>query len=209
MNDGFIAIWLLSMAAILYFTGWERQVADGLPLRVLGPFLGAAGVLHAMSVTVRDQAEMTGSAALAIGTALVLLVSMRKPGAILFTLFSALLTGFMWMWMGYIYSMDPVFVAVHPAWDGPLLAGLFAGLLADRFRSHFVISVLAAVIALGRAYLGPAAHDGLLFIGSSAWWDGLIIALTAARLTSAVKTFIKDKTLGVFDGRSGEQGGSS
>ncbi|MBO7744073.1 hypothetical protein I8J29_07705 [Paenibacillus sp. MWE-103] len=209
MNDGFIAIWLLSMAAILYFTGWERQVADGLPLRTLGAFIGATCVLHAMSVTVRGQAEITGSAALAIGSALVLLVIMRKPGAIFFTLFSALLTGFMWMWMGYIYSMDPVFVVVHPAWDGPLLAGLFAGLLADRFRTHFVIAALSAVVALGQAYLGPAAHDGVLFIGSLSWWDGLIIALTAARLTSAVKAFVKEKALGVLDSRSGEQGGSS
>ncbi|QHW30205.1 hypothetical protein GZH47_04670 [Paenibacillus rhizovicinus] len=209
MNDGFIALWLLSMAAILYFTGWEQAVADGMPLRLLGVFIGSSCVLQFITIAVQDQFVISGGAVLAIGTAVILLISIRMPGNMLYILFSALLTGFMWTWMRYIYSMDPVFIVIHPRWDGPVLAGLFAGLLVDRFRSHFILVVFSAVIALSSHYLGPAAHAAPLQIGSLAWWDGLAIALTAARVMGSIKSWLKEKALRLADIRSSEEGGSS
>ncbi|NBD22604.1 YphA family membrane protein [Paenibacillus glycinis] len=209
MNDGFIVFWLLSMAAILYFTGWEEQVADGIRLRTIGVFIGASCLLQLVSINIRGEAVVTGSAVLAIVTAVTLLITVRRLGTMLFVLFSSLLTGFMWTWMRYIYSMDPVFVVIHPHWDGPVLAGLFAGLLADRFRSHFTIVVLSALLALAYHFIGTAAQDSPLEIGSLAWWDGLAIALTAARVVGSIKAWIKQITFGMIDNQSGERGGNS
>ncbi|MBM7564469.1 YphA family membrane protein [Paenibacillus sacheonensis] len=209
MNDGFIALWLMTMAAILYFTGWEQAVADRLPIRVIGTFLAVACALQFIRLSLMDDIAATGSAVFILGTAIVLLFSIRQPGSMLFVLFSALLTGFMWTWMSYIYAMDPVFVIIHPRWDGPVLAGLFAGLLADRFRSHMTIVVLSGFIALSSRYLGPAAPSSPLLIGTLAWWDGIAIALTAARIMSSFKIWVKERTLGFVERRSGEEGGRS
>lgn len=209
MNDGFIVVWLFSMAAILYFTGWEKLVADGLSLRVVLPFLGAVALLQMMQLAIQEEVVVTGGAVLAIGTASLLWATMRAAGSMLFVLFTALLTGFMWSWMGYIYSMDPVFVALHPKWDGPLLAGIFAGLLADRFRSHFVIVVFGALVALGHHFIGAGGAATPVVVGSLAWWDGAAIALTAARVVSSVKVWIKEKTLRFAQDRAGEREGST
>ncbi|WP_219836515.1 hypothetical protein [Paenibacillus sp. R14(2021)] len=209
MNDGFVAIWLFLMAAILFFTGWREQVCGSTSARMIGYFLGGIMLLHVVKLEFGNDWVVTGSAGLAVGTALVLLMATRQMGSILFVLFSSLLTGFMWMWMHYIYSMDPVFIVLHPVWDGPILAGLFAGLLADRFRSQFVIAVLGAVMSVSDYYLGQPSHAETLQIGSLAWWDGLVIALTAARLTGNVKGWLKRRAMDWMDNRSGEQGGSS
>lgn len=210
MNEGFIALWLLSMAAILFFTGWGNAVSDDMPLRTIVAFIGTVAVLHFFTVSVQDQVVIGGGALLAIGTAVVLLLTMHSPGSMLYILFSALLTGFMWTWMRYIYTMDPVFIVIHPRWDGPVLAGLFAGLLADRFRSHFIIAVFGAVMSLSTHYLGPAAPSAALRIGTLAWWDGLTIALTAARVMANVKAGIRLMALRLADGgRSGEEGGGT
>ncbi|SEN24340.1 hypothetical protein [Paenibacillus sp. OV219] len=208
MNDGFIAFWLLSMAAILYMTGWKEHVADGVPHRAIVYFILFALLLHYVQLSIGEAAGITGSALLAVTLAAALLIAMRNIGAMLFVLFSALLTGFMWMWMRYIYGIDPVFIVVHPVWDGPLLAGLFAGLLADRFKTQFIITVLAAVLSEGNQLLSPIALSKPLIIGTATWWDGLVIALCAARLTGNVKHWLKEKTLRMLDGR-GERGGSA
>ncbi|AZN40700.1 YphA family membrane protein [Paenibacillus albus] len=208
MNDGFIAFWLLSMAVILYMTGWKEHVADGVPRRAIVYFILFALLLHYVQLTIGEDTAITGSAILALTLAAALLIAMRNIGVMLFTLFSALLTGFMWMWMRYIYGMDPVFIVVHPVWDGPLLAGLFAGLLAERFKTQFIIVVLAAVLSEGNHLLSPLGLTKPLVIGTATWWDGLVIALCAARLTGNVKHWLKEKTLRMLESR-GERGGSA
>ncbi|SFS81801.1 hypothetical protein [Paenibacillus sp. BC26] len=209
MNDGFIAFWLLSMAFILYATGWKEQVAEGMSSRMLGLFILGALLLHVAELTIRDSILLTGSAALAIAVALFQLARIRHFGSMLFVFFSALLTGFMWMWVRYIYGMDPVFIALNPAWDGPLLAGLFAGLLADRFRSQFVIAVFAAVFSQLDLLISPLVITKQLMLGSPAWWDGLVIALTAARVTGNVKNWLKHKVVRFVEGRAGEERGGN
>ncbi|SDW31153.1 hypothetical protein [Paenibacillus sp. CF384] len=208
MNDGFIAFWLLSMAFILYVTGWKEQVAEGMSSRMLGLFILGALLLHVAELTVKESVLITGSAALAIAVAFIQLAMLRHFGTVLFVVFSALLTGFMWMWVRYIYGMDPVFIVLNPAWDGPLLAGLFAGLLADRFRSQFVIAVFAAVFSQLDLLISPLVITKLMMIGSPAWWDGLVIALTAARVTGNVKNWVKQKAVRFVEGRTGERGGN-
>ncbi|RAP76406.1 hypothetical protein [Paenibacillus montanisoli] len=208
MNDGFVTFWLLSMAFILYVTGWKELVADGVPFRVLGLFLLAALLLQVAELSIGEHVVLTGSAALAIGVALLQLALIGQWGSMFFVFFSSLLTGFMWMWVRYIYGMDPVFYALHPVWDGPLLAGLFAGLLADRFRSQFVIAVLAAVFAQFNQWISPLEASKLMVIGSAAWWDGFIIAMLAARITGNAKNWLKQKAVRFIDDRSGQRGGS-
>lgn len=208
MNDGFIAFWLLSMAAILYMTGWKEHVADGIPHRIIVYFILFALLLHYVQLPLGGSARITGSAALAVIFATILLITMRNVGATLFVLFSAMLTGFMWMWMRYIYSIDPVFIVVSPKWDGPLLAGLFAGLLADRFKTQFILTVLAGLFSVGDQLLSPLAVSKPIIIGTATWWDGLVITLCAARLTGNVKLWLKEKTLRMLEGR-GERGGSA
>ncbi|WP_308639122.1 YphA family membrane protein [Paenibacillus silvisoli] len=209
MNDGFITFWLLSMAFILYVTGWKEQVADGVPFRVLALFFLGALLLQVAELSIGEHVVLTGSALLAIGTALLLLAFIGHIGSILFIFFSALLTGFMWMWVRYIYGMDPVFYALHPDWDGPLLAGLFAGLLADRFRSQFIIAALAAVFAQFDQWISPLSVSKIMMFGSPAWWDGFVIAMLAARVTGTVKQWLKQKAVRFVEDRSGQRGGNA
>ena len=46
-----------------------------------------------------------------------------------------------------MYMIDPVFILLKPLWDGPLIAGLFSGLLCERFRTQAAVAVIAAIIA--------------------------------------------------------------
>ena len=53
MNDGYIAIWFLTMGLILFMTGWHEQVADQLSRHALSLILMGALVLQAVKHTAK------------------------------------------------------------------------------------------------------------------------------------------------------------
>lgn len=106
-----------------------------------------------------------------------------------------------------MYMMDPVFILLRPAWDGPLIAGLFSGLLCDRFRTQAAAAVIAAVIEPFHFVINRLNGITEHIIGSLAWWDGLMIAMLVARIISNAKGYLRRKTLPIIDEPRGQRGG--
>ncbi|MFB9329558.1 hypothetical protein ACFFSY_26780 [Paenibacillus aurantiacus] len=208
MNSGITALWLLTMAGILYMTGWQRQVADHTPAWKVTIVLAGIALLHQYRFAIGWRGiDIYGSAAWAIACALVALAASRSLLQSLFALLCALLSGTVWLWVRYMYESDPVFVFLRPELDGPVLAGFLAGMLTETIGMHFfVVTASAAIAPLAALYL-PAAV-ARIEIGSLAWWDGTAVALVSARLTGNVKAGFRAIAKWLGEGRSGERGGS-
>ncbi|MFC4103746.1 YphA family membrane protein [Paenibacillus xanthanilyticus] len=208
MNGGITALWLLAMGGILYVTGWQRQVADGLAGWKVAAVLAGIVLLHHYRIPVGWRGvEVYGSAAWAMGCAFVALAAARSVMQSLFATLCALLSGTVWLWIRYMYESDPVFVFLRPELDGPVLAGFLAGVLTDSVGMHlYVVTAAAAIAPMAALYLPAAAAR--IEIGSLAWWDGLAVALVGARLTWNVKDGFRAIAKWLGEGRSGERGGS-
>ncbi|UVI32372.1 YphA family membrane protein [Paenibacillus spongiae] len=186
MNEGFIAVWLLSIGLILFCTGWQRHVAGRISGRSVLIYLCVAAILHPVFIPVGPDIMLRGSAGWALLTAIIAVVSVRNTMQTVFVILCTMLAGTVWLWIRTMYAMDPVFILMNPKWDGPLMAGLLAGLLTDRFRYHYGIVTLAAAIAEFSSAAGR--HTTVVTLGSAAWWDGVAIALITARMVWNLKT---------------------
>lgn len=208
MNKGYIAIWLLSIGLILYCTGWQRHVAGRISGRSVLMFLCGAVVLHPVIIPVGPDIVLRGSAGWALLAAILAVASVRNAMQTVFVILCTMLAGTVWLWARTMYAMDPVFILMHPTWDGPLMAGLMAGLLTDRFRYHYGIVTLAAAMA---EFSSPAGRHTVVTLGSAAWWDGVAIALIAARMVWNMKTGIRRAARRAADGywQRRQRGGSS
>lgn len=209
MNEGFVAAWLATMFVILYTTGWQRFVADRVPGRIILLVLAAAAACHAVAVPLGPACSIRGSAAVVVVAAIVSAIHIRSIRYSLLLMMCALATGFVWLWIGYLYATDPVLVLYRPEWDGPLVAGMLSGMLTGKFRAQFSLVALAAAIAPFADRLAPMHAADVVIGGSAGWWDGLLIGLTAARLTGSVKGWIHRSATRLRDGRFGQRGGHS
>jgi len=189
LNEGFIACWFAFMLLILYMTGWKEQVADGIPGRVLAVFLLSVIVLHNLRLPLGNDLYIQASLLAAVGAAILAAADCRKPGMVISLLFSCLCTGIIWTWARIMYRADPVFIGLHPLWDGPLLAGIMGGLLVERFRHQFALLVFSALMAF--LFVPVRETAGNVVIGSPGWWDGLAIAMLTARAVTVVKGFMR------------------
>ncbi|MFC5650835.1 hypothetical protein ACFPYJ_17300 [Paenibacillus solisilvae] len=206
MNDGYIAVWFLTIGIILFMTGWQEQVADQLSQRSLSLILAGAFMLQFVTIPIISELAVKGSVVYITAVTAASLLLLRRPGTIVYVLVCGVLTGMICLWIRYMYLLDPVFILLNPAWDGPLIAGLFAGLLCDRFRTQSSVVVIAAVISPLHAVIHT--WNGMQFvIGSLAWWDGLMISLMVARVIGNSKGWLRRKTLPVMDEPSGQRGG--
>ncbi|QYR19928.1 hypothetical protein KZ483_18885 [Paenibacillus sp. sptzw28] len=209
MNDGFIAVWLLTILFILYMTGWHDLVAEEVPRRLVVIIAAAAAVLHFAEFTVHPAVQLRGSALCAVLAAVVSLVAMRQSFQALFLLLCSLLIGVIWLWSRYIYIIDPVFILFRPGWDAPLIAGLLAGLMVDRFRSQSAAIIIAALLPPFADLIRPLGAAKTVIIGSPSWWDGLAIAFVTVRLIANGKILIRRMTQRLLEARSGQRGGST
>ena len=93
-----------------------------------------------------------------------------------------------------MYMVDPVFILLKPdLWDGPLIAGLFSGLLFDRFPTQAAVAVIASIIAPfnGVLHAWNGLTDPIIVIGSLAGADSLIIAMVVAQLIGNAKGWLR------------------
>lgn len=195
------------MLLILYATGWKQQVADGVSGRALAIFVIAVLILHNIKIPIGTTTDyVQGSVLAAVGAAILSLVSIRQAGQFVYLTLCSLFTGVIWMWVHVMYRADPVFVGIHPLWDGPLIAGLMAGILVERFRHQFTLIVASALISQLVDIIRPPG--GMLIIGSLGWWDGFAIALLSARIVSLVRGFIRS-LLQKGNSRFTQRGGNS
>lgn len=208
MNEGYIAIWFMTMGVILYSTGWHEQVADQLSPRMLAIFLVGVFVLQFIEVPLGNHLFVKAGAIFALFVAVLSLFMLRHAGLIVFVFVASLMIGMIWMWMKYMYSTDPVFILFHPAWDGPLVAGVFSGLLCDRFRMQYAGLVIAAGIAQLHVLLHPMIGLQHSIMGALAWLDDLAIALMAARIIGNSKRWLHLKSLRLLEGTFGQKRGS-
>ncbi|MCQ6558053.1 YphA family membrane protein [Paenibacillus mendelii] len=188
MNEGYTAIWLLSIGLILYWTGWQRQVAGRITGSSILIYLLGASLLHPVNIPIGFDIALRGSAVWAFAAGFVGVAAVRNAMQTVFVILCAMLAGSVWLWIRYMYVSDPVFILVNPGWDGPLVAGLLAGLLTDRFRYHYAIVIFAATIAV---FSGIVVRHTSIMIGNPAWWDGAAIGLVVARIAWNVKVGLR------------------
>ena len=208
MNEGFIAVWLITMLVILYTTGWQKFVADRIGGRTILLVLAAAAAVHSVHVPLGPVA-IRGSAAVVIAAAAVSAIEIRRIRYSFLLLLCALSVGIIWLWIDFMYVSDPVLILFHPEWDGPLAAGMIGGLLTEQFRSQFSLIALSAAIAPFVALTIPSSGAEAVIGGSPGWWDGLMIGLVTARLTGSAKGLIRYTANWVREGRYGQRGGHS
>lgn len=191
LNDGFMTIWLLTIGMILYATGWERQASEGISSRMLAILIGGLLLLQTLELPVGAGLTVKGSVVLFLAIVIVSVV-MDNPGMqLVFVLASSLFAGLVWMWIRFMYAVDPVFIVLAPGWDGALAAGILAGAMVERFRSQLLTIVLASVMAVIVELVRSFSHAEPFTLGALAWWDGLAVAFAAGRITAGLKGYLR------------------
>jgi len=188
MIEGFMSLWLLTMAFILYMTGWKKQVSGNVSGRILFFGLVITAVLHLITIPLPGGLVWHGSALGAFAVSVIAVFASRSVPTYASVLFGAALAGGVWWWFRYIYSIDPVFVVVHPDWDGPIMASLVASFFAERFRHQFALIIIAAIVS--ELFLAAATRQYNVRLGSLGWWDHVIAALFITRIVWNMKQIL-------------------
>ena len=131
-------------------TGWESRSRTAFLFGLSAFSWACSCVLHLMSINIQGEAvDQRQVAVLSIITAITLLIAIRKLGSY------AVRVVFGRAHRLHV-DMDALYIqhgsCIHyysPALGRPRACGVVRGLLADRFRSHFTIVVLSAVLSLG------------------------------------------------------------
>ena len=185
MNAGILTVWIITVLAILVSTGWRTWlVGQVTTIRLLVLAVGV-GLTLPFTLPLSQDIHLHASACWVIcWTAAAIRQPPRSVGQAILLLSGCVLATLGWYVLERMYQLDPVFVVMHPAWDGILIAGIFAGVLTWRFEEQLfllILSLLAADIALTLVH--PRATPFIL--GSWSWWDRLLSALIIARLIGA------------------------
>ncbi|MFF2482142.1 hypothetical protein [Paenibacillus sp. NPDC058071] len=199
MNDGFLTLWIVTIAIILLVTGWSVQVGAGRHW----PQLAAAAVACLLLQTLGGSFE-AGSVhidikASAVFVMLGALAAMRMQRLIessAYLLVGTLLTGMIWGSLQMMYSADPVFYLIHPRWDAPIAGGMLAAAFSVRPGQQFAVLAFGAACAeVIHALLSGGAY--LAAIGSLAWWDGFWLAFATARISGLSFAAVRSATVRV------------
>jgi len=188
MIEGFMSVWLLAMAFILYMTGWKKQVSGNVSGRILFIGLVMAAALHLLKIPLPGGLVWHGSALGAFTVSMIALITSRSAVTYASVIVGVALAGGLWWWFRYIYSIDPVFVVVHPNWDGPIMAGIVASFFAERFRYQFALIITAAIVS--ELFLAAATKQYNVMLGSLGWWDHTIAALFITRIVWHMKQML-------------------
>jgi len=207
MIEGFMSVWLLAMAFILYVTGWEKQVSGHVSGRILCVGLVMTAALHLLKIPLPGGLIWHGSALGALAISVMAVITSRSISIYASVLFGAALAGGLWWWFRYIYSIDPVFIVVHPDWDGPIMAGIVASFFADRFRDQFALIIFAAIVS--ELFLAAATRQYNVLLGSFGWWDDTIAALVITRITWNMKQMLHLGVRRIGESLIKTRGGSS
>lgn len=191
LNDGFVTIWLLTIGIILYATGWERQVTEGISRRLLAILIGGLLLLQAFELPVGAKLEVKASVVLFLVIVIVWAVLDKLSKQLVYVFATSVFAGLVWLWIRFMYAVDPVFIVLDPGWDGALAAGILAGIMVERFRPQLMVIALASVVAVAADLVRAFSHGEPFTLGALAWWDGLVIAMAAGRLTAGLKGYLR------------------
>ncbi|MCA0754436.1 hypothetical protein KP806_05195 [Paenibacillus sp. N4] len=188
MNPGFISLWLLLIWLVLLATGWKPFLFPEVTRRRMLTY-GLIGLLLLPTpiwlTAVLAGAHIELHAAVCVLLAAAMAALLRFEGWSLrgYLALSAVMTAVVWGFVRKIYSYDPVFYWLDPNWDAPLAAGVLCGAFSSEVRHQGVILIWGA--ALSELLLALLHKDiPSVRIGSLSWWDGFLIAFSAARLIS-------------------------
>ncbi|XEC92767.1 hypothetical protein AB6A23_15340 [Paenibacillus tarimensis] len=194
MNAGYLSVWIILVTIILLATGWRRQLTGDVAPAVLI----AAGVgwliLRPFSIPFLSHTQIELAMIWVICWSVVPIFRNGNRLMTIYLLFGAAMIGMLWFWMRRLYIVDPVFIVIHPLWDGPLIAGLFAGWMAVRFQDQLFLLTLA--IFLGEFLLQYSLHLRLpaFGLGGAEWWDRFLLTLCTARVSGACNVLISKWT---------------
>jgi hypothetical protein len=167
VNAGYVAGWLLVSAAILFATGWRRQLTDEIPLA--GTLIYLLGLLVFLNLSQAHPLYLYWTG----GVIVLFLYRISPRMKRLYVLMAAAFVGALWIWFRKLYAVDPIIVLWHPYWDGPIIIGFVAAVLAVGFREQFVI--VSGSMLVAEWTTGGAASPW-------EWLDAWLLALAASRL---------------------------
>lgn len=190
MNPGYMSLWIIIVFLILMATGWKPSFAPDMNRRTMT----ILGIVIAALLPVSlwwSQPSYDVHFELHVSVSLLLFASLLtykgdeelsyKGYLVLCTIMIAAIWGF----IRKMYSLDPVFYWIDPAWDAPLLAGVLCGAFTSQAKHQFGMIVWSAVLGeVLHAALQPNNYTAL--IGSLSWWDSFWIAFATARMFSLI-----------------------
>ncbi len=200
MNPGFISVWIVIMALILFATGWREYLAPGISRRTL-IVLGAVSAIMLMmplwiDIHLRPGAAVTAVIHIHAAIILLLLAGMVTGWGDegwnnkLYLVLCGVIVGLVWGIVRKLYSYDPVFYWLGPSWDAPILSGALCGICTSNGRQQFGVMIWGAVIG---EFVYALLYKGIVMtsIGSVAWWDRFLVSLVAASLASVAHRAVR------------------
>jgi len=181
MIDGYVTVMALLSLVVLLATGWTRDLLGAEPR---GPLLAVLGLsILLMPFTLRLGGQPVSPAAIPLlALACRRLIRVRPTIQALWLQAAGLLLLSLWLWAerhGALHPSSSVFV--RGGWDGPLLCGIAAALVAR--RSGCRAALLTAVA--GAAELVSACTGGAAAAFGWGWWDKLTLALLSGHAADA------------------------
>ncbi|EFM09793.1 conserved hypothetical protein [Paenibacillus curdlanolyticus YK9] len=212
MNPGYISYWLLTIMAILLFTGWWKWLADDVRPRHIAILAAGCILLSNIVVPFDFLNENLGGISLTVcwlGVWSIAILALRPVEGSLqrfYLFFAALLAGIMGGWLRMLYTNDPVLIVMDATADAAILIGLTASLSAlSRASLLFGVVTLASIaepMLVGS--LLPASSVKPITIGSLAWWDSYLLAWFTARIVVLIARGTKAVTAKWFTRAAGE-----
>ncbi|TJY44363.1 hypothetical protein E5161_03000 [Cohnella pontilimi] len=189
MPPGYAAFFLWTAAAILWWSGWREETADGIPERAVAVFLAGwpltawmkTGLGHAASVQVNGAFMWTAVAMI------VLALTMTPPAA-----WTALSAGILAGSFAVMLSFSPHFYLTAPDWlagrGAALVVGMMSAALCRGASGQIVAASAALCLCEGLSNLW-LRESGPFVIGTErwmeSWWTSVLTARLASYLASA------------------------
>jgi hypothetical protein len=184
MPPGYAAFFLWTASAVLWWSGWREETADGIPDRAVAVFLAGwpltawmnKGFGDPVSVQVNGAFMWTSIAMAALA------VRMKAP-----TAWTALSAGILAGSFAVLLSFSPLLYVTAPDWISGLGIALVVGMTTAALCRGASGQILAASTALCLCEGLSAVwlrESVTLAIGSGRWMESWWISVLAARLTS-------------------------
>jgi len=184
MSPIFIAAFLWLIAAILWWSGWREEPAEGVPHWAVGIFLAIWPLAVLGSLPITSSVSLNGACLwtlISVGA-----LGWRTPSARRWLSLSAgLLIGSVAILLGRL-AYSPIGIAHdYASWAIPVLVGWLAALFLRPLPEQVLAISFSLVLSEGIAALVHAPGETMTAIKGAAWLEGWWIAVSFARLWSA------------------------
>lgn len=189
MPPGYAAFFMWAASAVLWWSGWREETAQGIPDRAVAVFL--AGWPIAASRTVHAGDAVVGGAFVWAGLAAFALI-WSLPAAARRTACSAgILAGSFVVLLSGFQGLCPDF----PDWAAqlalPTAAGICSSLLVRGASGQIVALTLAMTMLETLPAVWPGAGDAGVVIGSGRWRECWWISVLCARLFTVLASKVR------------------